>query len=85
MLTEYIQAAMRQAHYEIMEDGRFWGDLPPCKGCWADGNTLEDCRETLRGALECWILVGVAHGDSLPVIDGIDLNTRAYAEADQVA
>jgi predicted RNase H-like HicB family nuclease len=68
MLTEYIPAAMRQAHYEIMEDGRFWGDLPPCKGCWGDGDSLEECRENLRGALECWILVGVAHGDALPVI-----------------
>ena len=85
MLTEFIQAALRHAHYEIMENGRFWGDIPPCKGCWGDGDTLEECRENLRGALECWILLGVQHGDKLPVIDGIDLNVGVYAETDQVA
>jgi len=85
MLTDYIQAALRHAHYEIMENGRFWGDIAPCKGCWGDGDTLEECRENLRGALECWILLGVQHGDKLPVIDGIDLNAREYAESDQVA
>lgn len=85
MLTEYIQAALGRAHYEIMENGRFWGDISPCKGCWGHGDTLEECRENLRGALECWILLGVEHGDKLPVIDGIDLNAREYAETDQVA
>ena len=72
MLTDYIYAAMRQAHYELMETGRFFGAIPPCQGCWGDGATLEACREELQGALECWILVGLRHGDTLPVIDGID-------------
>ena len=85
MLTEYIQAAMRHAHYEIMENSRYWGDIPVCPGCWGDGDTLEECRENLRGALECWILLGVEHGDPLPIIDGLDLKMREYAEADQVA
>lgn len=85
MLTEYIEAAMRHAHYEIMEDGRYWGDIPLCKGCWGDGDTLEQCRDNLRGALECWILLGVRHGDALPVIGDQILETREYAEADQVA
>jgi predicted RNase H-like HicB family nuclease len=68
-----------------MENGRFFGSIDPCKGCWGEGATLEECREELRGALECWILVGARHGDALPVIDGIDLNTKEYAEANQVA
>ena len=76
---------MRKAHYEVMETGRFFGSIPACRGCWGEGATLEECRDELRGALECWILVGVRHGDPLPVIDGIDLNPKAYAETDQVA
>ena len=82
MLSEYIQAAMRQAHYELMENKRFFGSIAPCKGAWGEGATLEECREELRGALECWIMVGLRHSDTLPVIDGIDLNAKAYAEAD---
>jgi predicted RNase H-like HicB family nuclease len=69
MLTEYIENAMRRAHYEMMESVRFFGSIALCRGCWGEGATLEECRDELRGALECWILVGVQHGDSLPVID----------------
>ncbi len=86
MLTEYIQAAMRQAHYEIMENGRYWGEIPQCPGSWGEGATLEEAREELHGALESWIVVGLRHGDPFQIIDGIDLNpTRVYAEADQAA
>ena len=82
MLTEYIEHAMRHAHYELMENGRFFGNIAPCKGAWGEGKTLEECREELRGALESWIIVGLRHGDALPVIDGIDVNPKAHAEAD---
>jgi predicted RNase H-like HicB family nuclease len=83
MLIDYIQRAMRHAHYELMENQRFFGTVPLCKGAWAEGKTLEECREGLQSALEAWLMVGLRHGDALPVIDGIDLNaTPAYAEAD---
>lgn len=83
MLTEYIQAAMRHAQFETMEDGRIFGTVPPCPGCWADGDTVELCRSELFDALESWIIVGLRHNDPFEVIDGIDLNQRpAYAEAD---
>ena len=85
MLSNYIQQAMRHAHYEIMENGRFFGSIALCQGAWGEGGTLEECREELREALEAWIVVGLRHGDTLPVIDGIDLNQKDYAEADQVA
>lgn len=81
MLTEYVQAAMRHAHYELMENGRFFGRIPPCQGAWGEGATLEECREDLREALEGWIMVGLRHGDSFEVIDGIDLNVKEHAEA----
>ncbi len=76
MLTEYIQAAMRQAHYEIMEDKRFFARIPSCKGLWADGDMLETCRAELQSTLEDWLLLGLQFGDRIPVIDGIDLNPR---------
>ena len=85
MLTEYIQSAMRRAHYELMESGRFFGSIPECRGAWGEGGTLEECREELSGALESWIFIGLRHGDTLPVIDGIDLNVKEDAEPPQVA
>lgn len=74
MLTEYIEAAMRRAHYELMENGQFFGSIAPCKGLWAEGATLEECRAELRETLEEWLLLGLQLGHRLPVIDGFNLN-----------
>jgi predicted RNase H-like HicB family nuclease len=85
MLTEYTGAAMREAHYELMEDKRFFGDIPACDGCWADGSTLEECRENLRHALDAWVIVGLRFGHVLPVIAGIDLNNVAAPQKPEYA
>ena len=85
MLTEYIQAAMSEAHYELMENGRFFGSILSCDGAWGEGATLEGAREDLRGALESWIVVGLRLGHELPIVAGINLMASAepeYAEAD---
>ena len=74
MLTEYIQNAMCLAHYEIMENGRFFGTISGCKGLYAEGKTLEQCREELQSTLENWLLLGLQLGHKLPVMDGINLN-----------
>lgn len=73
MLTEYIQAALRQANYEILEDGTFYADVPGMKGLYANASTLEACREELKESLEEWIVLGLQLGHTLPVIDGITL------------
>jgi predicted RNase H-like HicB family nuclease len=74
MLTEYMEHATRKAHYELLENGRFFATIPKCKGLWAEGKTVEECREELRGTLEHWLLLGLQLGHNLPVIDGINLN-----------
>ena len=76
MLTDYIEAAMRHARYELLEDGTFFGNIPGLQGLWANAPSLEACREELQSALEDWILLGVRLGDPLPVVDGIDLNVH---------
>ena len=84
MLLEYVRAALHHAHYELMEDGRFFATLPSCEGLWAEGATLEQAREELQSTLEDWILIKARNGDEFPVIDGVDINPQsAYAEADQ--
>lgn len=81
VLTEYVQAAMCAAQYELMENGRYYGFIPNCEGVWGEAATLEHCREELRGALESWIIGGLRHRDVLPVIEGIDLNPRDLVNA----
>ncbi len=75
MLTEYIQAAMREAHYEILPDGEgYFGKINGLEGVWANAGALEDCREELREVLEEWLLLGLKMGHSIPAVGGIDLN-----------
>ena len=80
MITDYIQAAMKHARYEMLEEGEgFYGAIAETPGVWARAATLEGCREELQSVLEDWILVGLRLGDRLPVIDGIDLNANVAA------
>ncbi|HEX5414619.1 MAG TPA: type II toxin-antitoxin system HicB family antitoxin [Chloroflexota bacterium] len=79
MLTEYVDAALKHAEYKRLDDGEWFGEIPPTPGVWATGTTVEETRTELRSVLEDWILIGLHKGEALPVIDGIDLNTRSVA------
>jgi hypothetical protein len=48
LLTDYIQAAMRRARYEILSDGAYYGEIPGFQGVYASAATLEDCRQILQ-------------------------------------
>lgn len=80
MLTAYIQAAMRHARYEILEDdGTYYGEILECRGVWASAKTLEDCRRELQEVLEDWIVLGLQLGHTLPEIDGLRMPTLREA------
>lgn len=80
MLTKYIQAAMRQAKYEILsDDGSLYGEIPDFDGVYANADTLEACREELEEVLEEWILFRVSRNLSLPVVDDIELTIKEVA------
>ncbi len=80
VLTVYIQAAMRRAHYEPLPDtGAYYGSIPGFQGVWTSAPTLEACRDELQEVLEDWILLGLRLGRPLPVVDGIDLGSRKGA------
>ena len=80
MLTEYIQASLRRAKYEILsDDTAFYGEIPGFEGVYAHAPTLESCREELRQVLEEWILFRVSRNLPLPAVDGIELAIRPLA------
>jgi predicted RNase H-like HicB family nuclease len=80
MLTKYIEAAMRQAHYEILaDDGTYFGEIPECQGVNANARTLEECREELAEVLEDWLLFRIHKNLALPKIDGLTLEVREEA------
>ena len=73
MLLSYIQNAMRLAKYEILEDGKYYGEIEGFQGVWAQAGNLETCREELQSALEDWLVLGLRMGHKLPVVAGIQL------------
>jgi predicted RNase H-like HicB family nuclease len=83
MLTNYIHHIMCHAHFELMDNGRFYGSIPGFQGVWSEGVTLEQCRDELVEVLEGWLIVKLRCGEDLPIMDGIDINAAgkevAYA------
>jgi predicted RNase H-like HicB family nuclease len=77
MLTKYIEAAMRHAHYEILgDDGSIYGEISACRGVYANATTLEACREELAAVLEDWLLFRIHKNLALPTIDGLELKVE---------
>ncbi|HSK73825.1 MAG TPA: type II toxin-antitoxin system HicB family antitoxin [Pyrinomonadaceae bacterium] len=81
MPSQYIQAAMRQAKYEILPDDRsFYGEIPGFQGVYANAETLEDCRNELAEVLEEWIFLHIADNTPLPVVNGLKLSIEKVPE-----
>lgn len=60
-------------------DGTYFGSIAGFPGVWAHAPTLEACREELLEVLEGWVLLGIAHHEDLPAIDGHKLVVKASA------
>jgi len=82
MLTTYLEAAMRHAHYEIIADnGTYYGEIPECRGVYANAPTLEECRSELAQVLEDWLLFRIYKNLTLPKIHGIELTVKKETAA----
>lgn len=78
MLANYIDKAMEQAVYEIIEDEEtYWGEIPGLQGVWARHDSLEGCRWEMREALSDWIALRLRLGLPIPLVASIDLNRIA--------
>lgn len=81
MITQYIQAAMRKAKYEILEGSEgFYGEIPGFQGVYSNAQTLEECRDLLEEVLEDWILLNLADNTPLPEVSGIKLQVSKVPE-----
>ena len=77
MLRDYLSAALKRAHYEILsDDGSFYGEIPGLEGVYANAGTLEACRDELEEVLEEWVLFRVSQDLPVPEVDGKELRIR---------
>ena len=80
MLTDYLDAAMHRARYEIFEEDKtYYGEIPECPGVFANEATLEECRDVLREVLEGWIIFRLRQHLEIPAVAGIDLELPVLA------
>ena len=69
MITEYIEAALARATYEIIDDEEpYYGEIAGLQGVWATGKTLEECRQNLAETVEDWVLLSIAKGLPIPAL-----------------
>lgn len=74
MITEYIDEALRRAQYEKIDDEEpYYGEIDELKGVWANGKTLEECRNNLKEVVEGWILVSIKKGLPIPKLGEFEI------------
>ena len=74
MVASYLDQAMEQAVYEIIEDeDAYWGEIPGLQGVWARHRTLEGCSRELREALSDWVGLRLSLGLTIPLVAETDL------------
>ena len=81
MIIEYCQKAMESAEYKKLDDGSWYAEIPEFQGVWANGDSVEQCRNELVTVLEEWLLLKVRDGDSIPDVAGLNVEIREVAAA----
>ena len=70
MITEYINAALQRAKFEIIGDEEpYYGEVPELDGVWATGKTLEECRHNLAEVIDGWLVVRLKKGLPIPPLE----------------
>ncbi len=69
MLQKYIQNALKDSKYKMLEDGTWFVEIPGFEGVWANGNTVEDCRLELIEVLKEWLILKLKDDNPVPVVE----------------
>lgn len=71
VLSQYVEAALRQAEYERDENGVVIVRVPEASGFYSQGDTFEEARENLRDAIEGNVIIALQLGLNIPQIEGV--------------
>lgn len=75
-LARYVQAALDHAEYERDEQGVIIASVPNASGFFAQGDTFEEARESLRDVIEGNVLLALQIGLPIPEIEGVPTEER---------
>ena len=51
---------MVTVHVYRAEEGGFWAEMPEYPGCYTQGETMDDLKENVREAVQCYVDAGYA-------------------------
>ena len=68
MFSEYIQAALKLAEYDTLENGSYVATVEGLQGVIAIGDSIEECRRDLAEVIEGWIALRMRFGAKIPMI-----------------
>jgi len=72
MLMDYLQAAVRHAKYECLDDGSCYAHIPDIPGLWVRAADEEAARVELISALDDWLYVNAQTAQvTVPEFDGL--------------
>ena len=81
MIRDYIDAALRRAHYELIDDEEpYYGTVPGLQGVWAGGKSLEECRDHLSDVVEGWVLIRLSRGLTIPPLGEVTVTAPKELE-----
>lgn len=75
-LSQYLEAAIKQAEYERDENGVIVAQVPGADGFYAQGDTFEQAREHLREVIEGNVMLALQLGWAIPTIEGVSIEER---------
>jgi predicted RNase H-like HicB family nuclease len=81
-MAQYVQAALKQAHYEVDEDGIVIAAVRGASGFFAQGENFEDARENLSDVIEGNVLLALQLGLPFPSMTAVIIEVQdapAYA------
>ncbi len=45
------------------EDNGYWAEVPALKGCYTQGDSIEEVKENIKEAITAWLSVDVGDSD----------------------
>ena len=47
------------------EDNGYWAEVPALKGCFSQGDTIEEVTENIKEAIQAWFSVDIPQGSNV--------------------
>ena len=75
-MAQYVQAALKRAHYEMDENGIVIASVPDASGFFAQGENFEDARENLSDVIEGNVLLALQLGLPIPPMTEVAIEVQ---------